>query len=337
MNLRSLAKVAVLLALPLSACVIVPSTPRASGDVTFLWSFDGSSTCPAAVRDVHISIPGHVLENGGVYPCSQNGTAGIVLHDFRGGIYSYTIQGRDSNGSVLFSASGSFTIDGSMTERVDLRPTGSGAAYAYLVWTFPPNSVSQNPTCQQAGVDRVLVSIDGAAWQSYPCADGNRAEGTPTPYLAPGNHTIDLSAVNAAGYEYYALRSTLPLSSTPSVQQYDLNWAVGGATVRWTVTTFGGSTTTSCAAAGITTVYVDFQDAQGNLVYGNGGDPQPCNNLAVVYSYLKPGTYRVFLQAYGSGSTFYESSRNNAPQVTVTAAQFTTINDGPNVLLTRVQ
>ena len=331
MNLRSMMTVAVLVALPLTACVI---TPRSPGDVTFQWSFQGGG-CPASVRDVQITISGTSLPNGGVFPCSTNGA--VVITNLRGGLHNYTIQGRDVNGSVLFSKTGTFVVDGNVTERVDLDPVGPGAAYAFLVWTFPPNAASTNPNCGQAGVSKVLVSIDGADWIEYPCADGNTAEGTPTPYLAPGNHTIELSAVNADNYEYYWLQSTLPLSNTPTLQQYDLNWAVGGATVRWTVTTGPGGTTTTCGAAGITDVYVNFQDAQGNLVYGNGGDRQPCMNSAVVYSFLKPGTYRVFLGANGSGSSVYESTRVNPPTVTVTAGGFTTMTDGPNLLLNRVQ
>lgn len=338
MNLRSLVALAALVAMPLTACVITPSTPRSPGNVTFLWTFNGQTCAQVrAIANVKITIPGQALQNDGVYPCSSNGTAGIVLNDFNGGLYSYTIQGRDPNGTVLYTKSGSFVIDGSVTETVNLDQVGNGSAYAYLVWTFPPNAASQNPNCGQAGVDKVLVSIDGADWIAYPCADGNTAEGTPTPYLSPGSHTIDLSAVNAQNYEYYSLRSTLPLSSTPTNQQYDLNWAVGGATVRWTVTTGPGGTTTTCGAAGIADVYVNFQDVQGNLVYGSTGDPQPCNSAGVVYSFLKPGTYRVFLGARGSGTSVYESTRTNAPSVTVVAGSFTTMSDGPNVLLNRVQ
>src|SRR4051812_25573716 len=93
MNLRSLVSLAVVLAMPLTACVITPRTP---GDVTFLWSF-GGNTCAMvpAIANVKITVSGQTLQNDGIYPCSTNGTAGIVLNDFKGGLYSYTIQGRD--------------------------------------------------------------------------------------------------------------------------------------------------------------------------------------------------------------------------------------------------
>src|SRR6478672_1706003 len=73
---------------------------------------------------------------------------------------------------------------------------------ASLVWTFPPNSVSQNPTCSEAGVTTVKVSIDSGDWISIKCEDGQTVSGASTPRLSRGSHTITLSAVNQAGYEY---------------------------------------------------------------------------------------------------------------------------------------
>lgn len=336
MNLRSLTCLALLAMLPLTGCLVVSSRPRAAGDVTFRWSFAGQSCAMVpAVKNVKITIGGQTLQNDGVFDCSTNGTAGIVLHDFKGGGYNYTIQGRDYNGTVLYSAEGAFIIDGSVTESVDLKPVGNGAAYAYMVWTFPPNSASSNPTCAQAGVAKVNVSIDQGDWLVYDCAAGQTVEGTPTPYLTVGSHNIELSAVNSSGYEYYFKLSTLPVSNTPSLQQYDLDWAVGGATVKWTVT--NGSTATTCAAAGITTVYVNFRDSNGDLVYTGSGDPQPCANLAIVYNFLKPGNYQVFLSANGSGTSVYQSSTTSPPVVSVAAGVFTDINAGSSILLNRVQ
>src|SRR5688572_1051163 len=95
MNLRSLVSVVALLVVSVTGCVI---TPRNPGDVTFLWSFQGQGcSMVPSVKNVKITIPGEALANDGVYDCSTNGTAGIVLNNFSGGSYSYTIQGRDYN------------------------------------------------------------------------------------------------------------------------------------------------------------------------------------------------------------------------------------------------
>ena len=64
--------------------------------------------------------------------------------------------------------------------------------------------------------------------------------------------------------------------------------------------------------------------------------PQP-NFTSIVYSFLKPGVYRVFLSASGSAGTVFESSRTNARQVSVAAGVFTDINAGTGIDLRRVQ
>ena len=95
MNLRSALALVALLLMPLSGCVFVENTHRNPGDATFLWTFQGQ-TCAMvpAVANVKIIIPGQTLMNDGVYDCSTKGTAGIVLHDFKGGLYSYTFDPR---------------------------------------------------------------------------------------------------------------------------------------------------------------------------------------------------------------------------------------------------
>src|SRR6185295_15906980 len=90
------------------------------GDVTFSWTFYGQSCSAAGVASVHITIPGETLENGGVYQCVSNSYQGIVLHDFAGGSYTYSIDGIDANGYTIYQGAGDFTIDGNVLESVDL-------------------------------------------------------------------------------------------------------------------------------------------------------------------------------------------------------------------------
>ncbi len=340
MNPRSVLALFVAVMLPVSGCVIVSRSP---GTITFLWSFDGQ-TCAQAqyVANVKVEIAGQVLENDGLYPCSQKGTDGILLGGmgtkFSGGVYSYTVRGLDNGGAELFKASGSLTVDGNTTVTVNLKAPENAPSFAYLLWTFPPKGMNQTPTCADVGITTVRLYIDGATRAvELPCAQGQVQPGVRSPDLSLGTHNVDVSAVDSTGYEYYSLRSTLPIQRTPVSSQYDLDWSVGGAAVRWTVMTLGGATMTTCGAEGITDVYVNFRNANGDLVYPDPGDRQPCTYLGQIYGALRPGTYSVFLKASGSGGTLYESSRTLPPQVTVTAGVFKEVSQGPNISLTRVQ
>ncbi|MFN0061960.1 MAG: hypothetical protein ACKVPX_05535 [Myxococcaceae bacterium] len=297
---------------------------RAPGDVTFTWSFvNGYCEDRPEVRDVRVVIPGQVLENNGVFPCNVNGYPGIRLYDFDGGGYSYTVEAHGWNGALLYSANGGFVVDGSVSVNVDLMPFGVAPSYAYLYWSFPPNAASSNPSCAQAGITFVDVTIDGDTLR-YTCEAGQVAEGALTDYLNPGLHNIDLVAVDLDGYPYYAAQSTLTtLRNQPVSADYALDWAVGGAAVRAQL--YLGSRPVSCASAGYPTLAVNFADAQGNLLYGPSGDlgadgqGYACGD-SVVYWFLPPGTYRVVMDAVGPSGAYV--SAGNAPFVTVVAGVF---------------
>ena len=95
MNFKSL--VAILALMTSTGCVIrgggVPPPPPAQpGDVTFSWSFAGRTCADVPnVKSVVVEIPGETLDNNGVFPCLANNYPGIVLHNFVGGTYSYTL------------------------------------------------------------------------------------------------------------------------------------------------------------------------------------------------------------------------------------------------------
>lgn len=335
---------AFLLMASLSGCLVVSdgsgggdthSPPAQPGNVMFTWSFAGA-TCSdlPGIKSVQVQIPGETLQNAGVYPCSANGYPGIELHDFAPGSYSFNLTALGWDNEALYAGSGTFIVNGDVRVTVDLTPVGGPNSYAYLTWRFPPNSASSNPTCEQAGVAYVYVSIDGGAWESFNCADGFALPGVVTPYLEAGVHNISIVAANASDYDYYRYDGKLQtFAGDPISAEYHLNWAVGGAAISWNLT--NGSVAQSCAQAGVSYVYINFQDAQGNMVYSDPGDRQPCTSAPVLYQYLQPGTYRVYIQAAGSYGSSYLSNAQYPPMVTVVAGRFVDGSTSTNVQLFR--
>ncbi len=294
------------------------------GNVTFQWTFAGG-TCSQnpAVASVHITIPGQTLQNSGVYSCLSNNFPGIVLHDFSPGTYSFTITGDDSVGTTLFSGAGNFTVNGDITVTVDLTPAGGPNSYAFLTWTFPPNSSSATPNCTQAGVTTVTYSIDGATPVSVNCADGFNTTGVQTGYVAAGAHSLVLDAYDSSNYRWYTYTGSLTTyAGNPVSDAISFQWGVGGAVVKWTIEDQTGTTVLSCAQAGITTVYVNFSADGSTWLYPGSGDAQPCANGSAIYSALYPGTYAVSVQGTGAGNVVYATGTNPAPGVVVVAGQF---------------
>ena len=303
----------------LSGCVI-NGNGSYSGNVQFTWTL-GGLTCSNVpqVTTIAINIPGEVLQNNGVFPCLTNNYPGIVLHDFLPGTYRFTIQGLDANGTALYAADGSFTVNGDVVVSVDLSPTSAAIVPAYLTWSFPPNSQSPNPTCFQAGVDVVDVTIDQGATQRYSCDAGQVQPGVVSVPLNPGSHSITIAASNqTVGYPYYRLVSSLQTTAgTPVSAAYGLQWAVGGVAVQWQI---NGS---DCS--NIPYVYVNFSDASGRVLYPGSGDRQNCvdglaPSGAIRYNYLPAGNYSLILQGQSFGGGVFTNSP--FPPVVITAGVF---------------
>lgn len=344
MNAKTLG--AFLVALLVQGCIIVkdgggggggggnPPPPAQPGDVTFTWSFSGGTCMDVPdVKSVHISIPGEELQNGGYYPCLANNYPGIVLFDFAPGTYSFDIEAVSYSDTVIYIGSGTFTVNGDRRVDIDLTPVGGPNSYAYLTWRFPANSAHQNPTCTQAGVSFVDVSIDGSQYERFNCEQGFTQPGVTTPYLTAGMHNISIVAVNADGYPYYRFDGSLQtFSGNPVGAHYDLGWAVGGAAIGWQLT--NNQVAQTCAQAGVTDVYINFRDSQGMWVYPGAGDKHACASAPVLYSYLLPGTYAVAIQASGTNGN-YESNMQNPPTVTVTAGVFPASNQAVMVQMFR--
>jgi hypothetical protein len=289
------------------------------GNVTLSWSFAGMDCGDVPdIQSVVVQIPGEYLDNDGVYPCSVNGYPGIELHDFAPGSYSFTVDAWSYSNERLFAGSGTFFVDGDLRVSIDLTPVGAPTSYAYLAWRFPSGPNGSDPGCYAAGVTSVDVRIDGGPVSRYPCSAGMSMPGAQTMYLDPGVHRIDITAVDASGYAVYRFRGNLEtFSGSPISAEYNLQWAVGGVSVKWQL--IDGASVKSCSQAGVQNVTVNFQDSAGRMVYGSAGDSQACDSAPILYNFLAPGTYKVFLSGTGAGADYLSNAQ--APQVV-------TVNEG---------
>lgn len=340
MNTRFL--VAFLTAASLSGCVIYGgggdgggNPPADPGDVTFEWNF-GGRTCGdvSDVVTIKISIAGEVLANNGEYPCLVGGYPGVVLHNFDGQSYSYTIEALDYYGATLFAASGIFAVDGDVRVIVNLHPVAGPNTNAFIGWRFPANQNSLAPTCAQAGVTEVDVRIDNGGWVTYPCASGFDPEAVLIEGLTAGQHTIEIEAFNSASYRYNRFAGTLTTTIGSSVfVEYTLPWVIGGTAVNWSL-----PSSNSCYSGTGISAYVNFKDVQtGQWVYPAEGDPLRCSDgvgagASVRYNYLTAGTYEVWATAMNSSLQWLVPS---APlqRVTIAAGEFVSSSSPPLTVL----
>ncbi|MCI0574210.1 MAG: hypothetical protein L0Y66_26060 [Myxococcaceae bacterium] len=349
MNLRPLVTFLTLCSLA-TGCVYVDNDPGPGpgpggslpGDVAFTWTLDGM-TCSQAldVASVRISIPGESIANGGVFGCSSNGVMGIVLHDFRPGSYSFTIEAWDRYGETLYARNGTFHVNGDVSVHVELqsvRPTVD------LTWGLPANADFPHPTCAQAGVQYVSVQINGVAQRAYingepvqilvdgqwrdvvPCEWGQTGPGFRVALPSSGQHEIYLAAVSEDGFRYYDYFGYVNGFTDQTVSaDYSLLWAVGGRTVQWQL--YNGVQAVTCGQAGVSQVWVYFWNTQtGAYEYEPGyGQPWDCSRDDA-FVYLPPGHYQVDVfdrprdVPLGSGS--YSSSYQNPEDITVAAGVF---------------
>ncbi|AKJ06616.1 hypothetical protein ATI61_105402 [Archangium gephyra] len=296
------------------------------GDVTFLWTFAPNGRCSDVpeVKNIQISITGEALHNGGVYACNTAGVDGIVLHDFAPGNYPYTIRAIGYDGDTLFEGRGTFTVNGDVRVNIDLTP--NGMSYALVSWYFPNNA-----SCYQAGVSYIRAQIDGGEWVTLNCADGMANGGVETPWLADGTHTIQMVAYgrDRAGRDDLPLYNTSGRFSTsagsPRSESFQF-FAVGGMSLRWEL--WDSSTTRrTCAEAGLTGMVINLRHRETDtLVYGSAGDPQSCTGAPILYQFLKPGTYEVYIRGM-KGSVVAYSNEDLPDVLTVTAFEQKTVSD----------
>jgi hypothetical protein len=336
MNARLLAAFLCLVAAS-TGCVIV-NEPAVPGNVTFIWSFSvGGGRCSDVpdIQKVRIVIPGEMLHNDGIYACTTAGVDGIILHDFQPGLYTYTLEALDYSNQVRYRGSGTFRVNGNVRLTPTLTPVGNPSGFTYISWYFPPNTHSTNPTCQQAGVARVDVRIGNGEWGQFDCGQGIGGNQVQTPYLAPGQYSIEFVGVGSNGSPYYYFSSTLQVQAgSPAANSYRL-LEVGSMALRWEL--FDGGTLRTCAQAGVTQVTINLQDTfSGEFVYGNTGDLQSCTGAPIIYRFLRPGTYRVFIRGLdASGNVRYTNEYATPVTQQVVAFQQKTENEAFTVFLYR--
>jgi len=326
-----------------SGCVCV-STPRASGDVTFFWSFGGQ---PCAVvpdiTSVTIQVAGQVLQNGGTYACVNAGTAGIVLLDFRPGTYSFSIQGNNAQGTSLYEGSGKFTVNGDVTVNVNLVPSANAPGKALITWSFP-----QNATCAAAipgsgeAIRWVDIVVDSSAPSRQECTAGIAGTiGLEISSLLAGNHTVELRAFGQSGFQYLGVINTIAVMAGGTVAgEFQLQYVTGSLPLKWQFAS--GSIGLTCEQIASPDVFINFKDSTGNFVYpdnGGSGRAVPCRNAdriqGTYFPYLHGGTYEVYVQAVGPGNTLYRSNQSSPPIATVTAGVFAPLNEqSPTVNVT---
>jgi len=181
----------------------VSPPPPAPGNVTLVWTLYGRSCFENPnIQYVRVTIPGEALQNNGYYPCSSNGSDGVVLYDFAPGSYSFVADAIDYNGAIIFSGGGTFVVDGDTGVSVDLTPVGFRPSWARLSWSGPDGSFA-------VACHRVQLEIDDDMPVSFPCADGLDALGVRSPLMAAGEHTVTLTALREDGTVLSRKKSTL--------------------------------------------------------------------------------------------------------------------------------
>lgn len=316
-----------------SGCICVTNGGAQRGNVNILWTFNGRSCALVPdVTQVSIQIPGQTLQNGGIYNCvGDNGVAGIMLEDFRPGTYSYSMQGRNSAGAVLYEANATFVVDGDITVNVDLAPSSTAPGAAQFTWRFPATATVSMPTCAQAEgpIVKVLIRVDGdTVGQEFDCSAGDiranpAATGVVFPALTVGQHTIDLAARDQNNFYYYRKISNFTvIAGGTTDNELTFDWGVGSLPMKWTFNNAG--TQVDCAAAGISQVVIQLRDSQGNDLYQGSGTPVPCTTAGVQgtrFPFLYADTYQVFLQATGTAG-LYTTNFTTPPTGSVTQGQF---------------
>jgi len=313
----------------LSAC-----NSSRGGAMTVSWSFGGGSCSGAAVQQVRIAISGEPLSQD-TFDC-LSGLA--TFTDFYPGTYVVTVQGLDADQAVTWSGTKSVQLNGDASVMVDLQPLSQENAVAYLSWTFAP-ATGQAPQCGAGQrLDSVAIYVDNATTNlGYACGDGLGNNQVVTPYLAPGDHTIQLAAYNAAENQT-AFAQTDPVvihfeTGRAVSQTLTMQWKVGGLAVTWgaypDLQSYQSNpnqplSCTSGPASAIATVSVFLADptSPSNGTQFNG---YTCASGALLDN-APAGQWLPFVAAYDGASppnVLYFQDDKNVPQtVTIVAGHF---------------
>lgn len=290
--------------------------------VNFFWNFAGQTCAQAGVSNVTISAPGAA---GGTFRCNQAGTDGAVVPGFGVGSYQVTLEGRDAANQVRFRGTSAVqVVNQDVSSQVRLEPVSTGGPGDLTVkWSFPALSVSPTPTCAQATITRVSVSVNGGTPREVNCTVGEPVGMGVTFPGQTGTVRVDVAAADMTGFVYFRKQETVVVSGATRVT-VALDWDVGSLPVRWEFRDNGMART--CQQVGVSTVVLNLRTTSGSFLYPGAGAEVPCTDAttgqATVFPYLPPGTYDVFFQAVGSGMRLYKTDQMSPPRVMVRAGQF---------------
>lgn len=325
------------LTVPLLAIGLAACNSGSGGSIAISWSFAGSSCRNAGVEQVRIAIAGETL-NPDTFDCAS----GVASFDnFYDGTYAVVVQGLNAiTGEVLWSGSATAVVhEGDTAVEVVLQPLSGDNAVAYLSWTFDPAS-GQFPQCGTGQrLDSVGIFIDGQDSNlAYNCGDGAAGRLVATPYLAPGDHQIQLVAFNAAenltAFAETDLVTVHFATGQAPTQGLTFHWNVGGVRVTWTPYASPANypnNPIACGASGITEVVVFLVDPN-DLNSSTSFPGFSCGSGATIDNAFPnanpPGTWLPFVSAYGgSNLLFFQDDQLFPQEVTVTAGRFFDPND----------
>lgn len=261
----------------LPSCIVQTSAgdsaaSSATGDMTFLWSFDGQTCAQATqVRLLRISIVGPYgslpFDDG--YACRGEGVDGVTLKAFRAGNYTFTLDALDASGQALYTATGSALVQSGVNVRVPVTlHSVSQRGLVRLSWTFgsEPRPCAKAGIAGPEGVSEVNVRVDGELVQSFPCADASSSEGGDL-WLDEGTHQLQLDGVIARGGEkqtWYSVSRSLTLaakaiaSGQPTPLSVNLDVVAAQATFVPAADAQGSAF--SCATEGVTVLLAQVVD-----------------------------------------------------------------------------
>lgn len=311
------------------ACRPTSSAAPLPGDVSFTWSFSGQGC--AVVREVaqvRLEVSGVRLATD-TFSCGGPNAQGVTLAGLAPGTYSFSVSGLSAWGALLYFERGSFVVNGAVSLHVELAPASGASGSALLAWRFPPNSAASVPSCREAGVANVEVTLDGQVLQ-VPCGATQVVERVG---LSAGAHRVGFAASDASGFVYYRGESAFTVIAGATVAvETSLDWAVGSLPLAWSLQ--DGWLSQSCGQAGVQEVTLELRDGSGASVYP-GGLAVPCNlqgAQGTVFPFLTEDRYTVSAWARGTWGAQYFAS---PVVVDVLAGDFPTLDGFSPVLSLR--
>lgn len=298
-------------------------TPPRVGEISLRWRF--SSQACAVVRDVTqvtIDIPGLVLANRGIFPCTSGAIDGVDLLAVQPDLYRYTARGLGADGRLLYETSGSFSVNGPVLVRLDLKPVTGATGTGTVAWKLPSRS-NATSTCAALGISTVAIITSGFSTVTVPCDTAH----TTLSRLQAGTRTVAISALDANGYELAAGQATVTIvAGAETFSEIPLSWTIGSLPLQWSLSNRG--LTQTCQQAGISQVYVNlFDEAGTRFLYEGAGVTIPCANGSgrqeTNFPSLRAGRYTVYVQAVTTTGALYASQ---GLSTTVRAGVFPTTN-----------